>query len=70
MAEVTAEKSDRADRADNTHKMHQTDEAVARGRHGKGVVMVTGGSRGIGAATARLAAAHGNAVCVNFTSDR
>lgn len=30
------------------------------------VVIITGGSRGIGAATARLAAAHGYAVCVNY----
>ena len=30
------------------------------------MVIVTGGSRGIGAATARLAAARGYAVCVNF----
>ncbi len=35
----------------------------------KGVVVVTGGSRGIGAATARLAAARGLSVCVNYTSD-
>jgi NAD(P)-dependent dehydrogenase (short-subunit alcohol dehydrogenase family) len=33
------------------------------------VVVITGGSRGIGAASARLAAAQGNAVCVNYTSD-
>lgn len=33
-----------------------------------GVVIVTGGSRGIGAATARLAAEHGFAVCVNYRS--
>ena len=31
--------------------------------------MVTGGSRGIGAATARLAAARGHAVCVDYTSN-
>jgi len=30
------------------------------------VMLVTGGSRGIGAATARLAAEHGYAVCVNY----
>ncbi len=30
------------------------------------VLIVTGGGRGIGAATAKLAAAHGYAVCVNF----
>ncbi|MEO6270197.1 MAG: SDR family oxidoreductase [Lautropia sp.] len=34
------------------------------------VVMVTGGSRGIGAACARLAAQAGYAVCVNYTRDR
>jgi NAD(P)-dependent dehydrogenase (short-subunit alcohol dehydrogenase family) len=31
-----------------------------------GVMMITGGSRGIGAATARLAARRGYAVCVNY----
>ena len=34
------------------------------------VVLVTGGSRGIGAATARLAALRGYAVAVNFLADR
>ena len=34
------------------------------------VVIVTGGSRGIGAATARLAARRGYAVCVNYLSNR
>jgi NAD(P)-dependent dehydrogenase (short-subunit alcohol dehydrogenase family) len=34
-----------------------------------GVVIVTGGGRGIGAATARLAAARGYAVCVNYRAD-
>jgi NAD(P)-dependent dehydrogenase (short-subunit alcohol dehydrogenase family) len=34
------------------------------------VVIVTGGSRGIGAATARLAAQRGYAVCVNYVSNR
>jgi NAD(P)-dependent dehydrogenase (short-subunit alcohol dehydrogenase family) len=34
----------------------------------KGVVIVTGGARGIGAATARLAAARGYAVLVNYAS--
>jgi NAD(P)-dependent dehydrogenase (short-subunit alcohol dehydrogenase family) len=33
------------------------------------VVVVTGGSRGIGAATARLAAERGYAVCVNYRRD-
>ena len=32
------------------------------------VALITGGSRGIGAATARLAAARGYAVCVNYKS--
>jgi len=35
-----------------------------------GVLLVTGGSRGIGAATARLAAARGHDVCVNYRRDR
>jgi len=35
-----------------------------------GVVLITGGGRGIGAATARLAAARGYAVCVNYLRDR
>lgn len=34
------------------------------------IVLVTGASRGIGAATARLAAAAGYAVCVNYRRDR
>lgn len=33
------------------------------------VVLITGGSRGIGAATARLAAARGYRVCVNFLAN-
>jgi NAD(P)-dependent dehydrogenase (short-subunit alcohol dehydrogenase family) len=35
-----------------------------------GVMIVTGGSRGIGAATARLAAKRGYRVCVNYVRDR
>ena len=34
------------------------------------VAIITGGGRGIGAATARLAAARGYAVCVNYRSNR
>lgn len=34
------------------------------------VVVITGGSRGIGAATARLAAAHGYVVCVNYLKNQ
>ncbi len=34
-----------------------------------GTLIVTGGSRGIGAATARLAAARGYAVCLNYRQD-
>lgn len=36
----------------------------------KNVIVVTGASRGIGAATARLAAARGYAVCVNYLKNR
>jgi NAD(P)-dependent dehydrogenase (short-subunit alcohol dehydrogenase family) len=36
----------------------------------KKVIIVTGASRGIGAATARLAAARGYAVCVNYLRNR
>src|SRR5258706_15360022 len=35
-----------------------------------GVVIITGGGRGIGAATARIAAKRGYSVCVNFLRDR
>ena len=34
------------------------------------VIVITGGSRGIGAATCRLAAQQGYSVCVNFRQDR
>lgn len=34
------------------------------------VIIITGGSRGIGAATAQLAAARGYAVCVNYVHNR
>ena len=34
------------------------------------VIVITGGSRGIGAATARLAAAEGYAVCVNYLKNQ
>lgn len=34
------------------------------------MLLVTGGSRGIGAATARLAARRGYAVCVSYRSNR
>lgn len=36
----------------------------------KKVVIVTGGRRGIGSATARLAAARGYAVCINYLHNR
>lgn len=46
-------------------------DAVPGGRLLDGrVVLVTGGSRGIGAATARLAGAHGAAVGVNYHASR
>jgi NAD(P)-dependent dehydrogenase (short-subunit alcohol dehydrogenase family) len=35
-----------------------------------GILVVTGGSRGIGAATVRLAATRGYAVCVNYRKER
>jgi NAD(P)-dependent dehydrogenase (short-subunit alcohol dehydrogenase family) len=35
-----------------------------------GVMLITGGGRGIGAATARLAAKRGYAVCVNYLNDQ
>ncbi len=34
------------------------------------VIIITGGGRGIGAATAKLAAARGYAVCVNYLHGR
>jgi NAD(P)-dependent dehydrogenase (short-subunit alcohol dehydrogenase family) len=34
------------------------------------VIIVTGGGRGIGAATAKLAASRGYAVCVNYLHQR
>ena len=34
------------------------------------VIVITGGGRGIGAATAKLAAARGHAVCVNYLHGR
>ena len=37
---------------------------------GRGVMVVTGGGRGIGAATARLAARRGYRVCVNYLRNR
>lgn len=36
----------------------------------KNVIVITGGSRGIGAATARLAATRGYAVCVNYVKNQ
>lgn len=36
----------------------------------KRVIVITGGSRGIGAATARLAAAQGYSVCISYVRDR
>ena len=36
---------------------------------GRRVAVVTGGSRGIGAATARLAASRGYAVCLNYRAN-
>ena len=44
--------------------------AGVKARNTPGVLVVTGGGRGIGAATARLAASRGYAVCVNYLRDR
>lgn len=38
-------------------------------KHAKKVLLITGGTRGVGAATARLAAAQGWAVCINYLQD-
>ena len=35
-----------------------------------GVFLITGGSRGIGAAVARLAGASGASVCINYVSNK
>jgi NAD(P)-dependent dehydrogenase (short-subunit alcohol dehydrogenase family) len=43
---------------------------TAAGINRAGVMIITGGGRGIGAATARLAAKKGYAVCVNYLRDR
>ena len=43
--------------------------AGAQARNTPGVLVITGGGRGIGAATARLAAKRGYAVCVNYLRD-
>ncbi|HEY0641367.1 MAG TPA: SDR family oxidoreductase [Pseudonocardiaceae bacterium] len=42
---------------------------AGRGDHAAGVLVVTGGGRGIGAATAVLAAARGWSVCVGYRTD-
>ena len=44
--------------------------AAGRSRAMQKVLLVTGGGRGIGAATARLAAKQGYAVCVNYRTSR
>jgi NAD(P)-dependent dehydrogenase (short-subunit alcohol dehydrogenase family) len=44
--------------------------AAGAQRNTPGVLIITGGGRGIGATTARLAAKAGYAVCVNYLSDR
>jgi len=44
--------------------------AGAEEKNTPGVLVITGGGRGIGAATARLAAKRGYSVCVNFLRDR
>ena len=44
-------------------------DVAAAGSNHAGVIIVTGGGRGIGAATARLAGRKGYAVCVNYLRD-
>jgi NAD(P)-dependent dehydrogenase (short-subunit alcohol dehydrogenase family) len=51
-------------------KRSTVDQARDLGEFMQRVVVITGGSRGIGAATCRLAAARGYAVCVNYLRDR
>ncbi|MEO0557147.1 MAG: SDR family oxidoreductase [Bacteroidota bacterium] len=48
------------------HWLGGRDTLVSSGRQ---AILVTGGSRGIGAATARMAAERGYSVCVNFRRD-
>ncbi len=50
--------------------MHQLADAMQEGGLVSKVVLITGASRGIGAATARLAARQGYAVCVNYRQRR
>ena len=45
-------------------------EQAKRGSVDAQVMLVTGGSRGIGAATARLAARHGYDVCISYIHDQ
>src|SRR5215831_2669760 len=44
-------------------------KGVGESSHGR-ALLITGAGRGIGAATARLAAQRGYAVCVNYRSNR
>src|SRR5206468_9695010 len=48
----------------------RNDRSVQRAVEDSVTVLVTGGGRGIGAATARLAAERGYTVCVNYRSNR
>ena len=49
--------------------MQKSNERI-RGNTMQKVVIITGGSRGIGAATAKLASQKGFAVCVNYRSNK
>src|SRR5215203_3889726 len=59
----------RSNRAATTTRGEATMKSEARGGNSR-TVLVTGGSRGIGAAACRLAAADGWAVAVNYARDR
>lgn len=56
--------------ADRVQLTFDFDSPLRHGRLMNKVLMITGASRGIGAATARMAAQRGYAVCVNYRTDK